>query len=239
MGIESGRRKTINHDFTGTGKSSLESKICNFHDSASLLVDCKSLTLGWISLTLYKVVIDSYSPLPRLCFSGWSKNQDGRLASEWLRHFRLLLWTRWTDGVYWHVTVSNISTCPTKYVFSDRWENKNGRLYHIFDFSSESAEWISKKLDRKKILTSSTKFVFFGPIRKPISPPRPLICWDIFGFSSETVKQNSSKYCRSLAAAFSTSPLKLLSRIKQNWTGSRISMASTKVLFFGPIRKPR
>ena len=35
------------------------SKICNFHDSASLVVDCKSLTLGWISLSLYKVVVDS------------------------------------------------------------------------------------------------------------------------------------------------------------------------------------
>ena len=37
----------------------LVSKICNFHDSASLVVDCKSLTLGWISLSLYKVVVDS------------------------------------------------------------------------------------------------------------------------------------------------------------------------------------
>ena len=37
------------------------SKICNIHDSASLIVDCKSLTLGWISLSLYEVVVDSYN----------------------------------------------------------------------------------------------------------------------------------------------------------------------------------
>ena len=37
------------------------SKICNVHDSASLVVDCKSLTLRCISLSLYKVVVDSIS----------------------------------------------------------------------------------------------------------------------------------------------------------------------------------
>ena len=42
---------------TGTGKSTLVSKICN-------VVDIKSLTLGWISLSLYKVVVDSYSLFP-------------------------------------------------------------------------------------------------------------------------------------------------------------------------------
>ena len=44
---------------TGTGKSTLVSKICNVHDSASLVVDCKSLTLLWISLSLFKFVVDS------------------------------------------------------------------------------------------------------------------------------------------------------------------------------------
>ena len=46
---------------TGTGKSTLVSKICNVHNSASVVVDCKSLTLGWIFLSLYKVLVDSYS----------------------------------------------------------------------------------------------------------------------------------------------------------------------------------
>ena len=39
------------------------SKICNVHDSTSLVLDCKSSTLGWISLSLYKVVVDFYNPL--------------------------------------------------------------------------------------------------------------------------------------------------------------------------------
>ena len=46
---------------TVRGKPTLASKICNVHDSASLVVDCKSLTPGWISLSLYKVVLDSIS----------------------------------------------------------------------------------------------------------------------------------------------------------------------------------
>ena len=68
MEIESCKRKIINHNFAaGTGKSTLVSKICNIHYSASLVVDCKSLTLRWISLSLYKVVEDSY--IPYLCLS--------------------------------------------------------------------------------------------------------------------------------------------------------------------------
>ena len=72
-GIESDRKKIINHDFVliQGRKSTLESKIGNVHDSASLVMDCKSLTLGWISLSLYIVVLDSYSlsVRPTVCLS--------------------------------------------------------------------------------------------------------------------------------------------------------------------------
>ena len=47
-----------------------------------------------------------------------------------------------------------------------------------------------------KIITSSAKFVFFGPIGKTRWPPLPLIGWDIFGFSSETAERNSAKHDR-------------------------------------------
>ena len=40
-----------------------------------------------------------------------------------------------------------------------------------------------------------------------------------------------------LAETFSTSPLKPLNRIQRHLTGSKISMSSTKFVFFGPIRK--
>ena len=84
--------------------------------------------------------------------------------------------------------------------------------WDIFDSSSVTAEQNSTKLDRKqnlnvlyqvrvilrnltgsKISTSSTKFVFFGPIGKTRWPPRTLIGWDIFDFSSE---RNSTKLDR-------------------------------------------
>ena len=38
-----------------------------------------------------------------------------------------------------------------------------------------------------------TNFMFFEPIGKTIWPPWPLICWDIFDFSSETAERNSTK----------------------------------------------
>ena len=41
------------------------------------------------------------------------------------------------------------------------------------------------------------------------------------------------------AVTFSTSTLKPLKGIQQNLTGSKISMSSTKFVFFGPIRKTR
>ena len=74
--------------------------------------------------------------------------------------------------------------------------------------SSETAELNSTKLHRKplnwiqqnltwsKISTSSTKFVFFGPIKKTRWLPRPLIGWDILNFSSETAELNSTKLHR-------------------------------------------
>ena len=118
--------------------------------------------------------------------------------------------------------------------------------FHIFDFSSETTEQNSTKLDRKQELNIlyqvcvfradrknkmatlvsdwlrhfrlllrnrwtefnetwqearyisrfSTKFVFFGPIGRTRWPPWPLICWDIFDFSSETAERNSTKLDR-------------------------------------------
>ena len=164
-----------------------------------------------------------------------------------------------------------------------------------------------------KISTSSSKFVFFGPIRKTRWPPWPLIGLDIFDFSSETAEQNSTKLDRTqdlnvlyqvcvfradrknkmaalasdwlrhfrlllwnrwtetkktwqearsqrplpslcfsgwlekqdgrpglwLAETFSTSPLKPLNGIQRNLTGSKISTASTKFVFFGPMNKQK
>ena len=79
------------------------------------------------------------------------KNKIAALASDWLRHFRLLLWNGWT--IQWNLTGSKIST-------------------------------------------SSTMFVFFGPIGKTRLTPLPLIGWDILDFSYETAERNSMKLDR-------------------------------------------
>ena len=108
--------------------------------------------------------------------------------------------------------------------------------------------------------TSSTKFVFFGPIAKTRWPPQPLIGWDIFDFFSKNQRtefNETRQEARShvlyqvcvfragqkktwppwplICQTFSTSSLKPLNGIQQNLTGSKISMSSTKSVFFGPV----
>ena len=101
--------------------------------------------------------------------------------------------------------------------FSGRWEKQDGRpgLWLAETFSTSPLKplnGIQWNLTGSKISMSSTKFVFFGPIKKTRWPPWPLIGWDIFNFSSETVEGNSSKHFRFL-----------LWNRKRNLTGSKFS----------------
>ena len=101
-------------------------------------------------------------PLPSFCFSEPSEKQDGPLASDWLRHFRLLLWNHWTEfNKTWKEARSQHPVPSLS--FSGRSENQEGRL----------GLWLS--------------------------------------------------------VTFSTSPLKPLNGIQQNFTGSKISSSSTKL----------
>ena len=148
------------------------------------------------------------------------KNKMATLASDWLRHFQLLLWNRWTEfNETWQEARSQRplpSLC-----FSGRSEKQDGRpglwLFETFSTSPlKPLNEIQRNLTGSKISTSSTKFVFFGPIGKTRWPPWPLIGWDIFDFSSVTAERNSSKLDR-----------------------KKISKSSTKFVFFGPIGKTR
>ena len=237
------------------------------------------------------------------------------LASDWLRHFRLLLWNRWTEfNETWQEARSQ-SPLPSL-CFSGWSEKQDGRpgLWLAETFSTSPLKplnGIQRNLTGSKISTPSTKFVFFELIGKTRWPPWPLIGWDIFNFFSETAERNSTKLDRKqdlkalyqvcvflanlknkmaalasdglrhfplllrnrwmefnetwqearsqrplpslcfsgrsekqdgrpglwLAETFLTSPLKLLNRIQWNLIGSKISTPSTNLVFFGPIGK--
>ena len=212
----------------------------------------------------------SQRPLPSLCFWADPKNKMAALASDSLRHFRLLLWNQWTEfNETWQEARSQ---CPLPSLcFSGRSEKQDGRpgLWFVETFSTSPLKpmnGIQRNLTGSKILTSSTKFVFFRLIGKIRWLPWPLIHLDIFDFSSETAERNSwqnktwqearsqrplPSFCFSgwlekqdgrpglwLAETFSTSPLKPLNGIWRNLTGSKIS-TSSKFVFFGLIGKTR
>ena len=128
------------------------------------------------------------------------KNKMAALASDWLRHFRLLLWNHWTEfNETWQEARSQHplpSSC-----FLGRSKKQEGRpgLWLAETFSTSPLKplnGIQRNLSGSKISTSSTKFVFFGLIGKTRWPPWPLIGWDIFDFFSETAERNSKKLDR-------------------------------------------
>ena len=128
------------------------------------------------------------------------KNKMAALASDWLRHFRLLLWIRWTEFNETLEEARSQRPLPSL-CFSDRSEKQDGRpgLWLAGTFSTSPLKplnGIQRNWTGSKISTSSTKFVFFRPIGKTRWPPWPLIGWDIFDFSSETAERNSTKLDR-------------------------------------------
>ena len=124
------------------------------------------------------------------------KNMMAALASDWLRHFRLLLWKCWTEfNKTWQEARSQ---SPLPNLCFSGWSEKEddfpGLLigWDILTSPLKPLNRIQRNLTGSKISTSSTKFVFFRPIRKTRWLPWPLIGWDIFDFSSETAERNST-----------------------------------------------
>ena len=140
------------------------------------------------------------------------------LAFDWLRHFRLLLWNHWTEfnetwqearsqrilqSLFFRLIVKETDGHP-KLWLAEAFLTSPQRL-------SNGIQW---NLTGSNISTSSTKFVFFGPIGKTRWPPWPLICWNIFDFSSKTAEG-----------------------IQGNLIGSNISTSSTKFVFQADRKK--
>ena len=117
-----------------------------------------------------------HSVLYQVCvFQADRKNKMAALASDWLRHFRLLLWNRWTEfNETWQEARSQRplpSLC-----FSGRLEKQDGRpsfwLAETFSTSHlKPLNGIQRTVTGSKITMSFTKFVFFGPISKQKCPP--------------------------------------------------------------------
>ena len=197
------------------------------------------------------------------------KNKMAALASDWLRHFRLLLWNRWTEfNETWQESRSQHplpSLCFFGPIGKTRWPPWPLIGWDIFDFSSETVERNSTNLDRKQNLNALYQVCVFRADWKNKIAAWPLICWDIFVLFlwnswmefNETWQESRSKrplpsLCFSgqsekqdgrpglwLAETFLTSPLKPLNRIQWHLIGSKISTPSTKFVFFGPIGKTK
>ena len=161
--------------------------------------------IGWDILDFSSETAEQNSPkldrkqdlnvLYQVCvFRADQKNKIAAPSSDWLRHFWFLLWNRW--GEFDETSQEARSQCALPSLcFSGRSENQDGRpsLWLAETFWTSPLiplNRIHRNLTGSKISRSSTKFVFFGPIRKTRWPPLPLICWYIFYFSSETTERN-------------------------------------------------
>ena len=128
------------------------------------------------------------------------KNKMATLASDWLRHFRLLLWNHWTEFTETWQEARSQRPLPSL-CFSGRSEKQDGRpgfwlAQTFFTSPLKPLNGIQWNFTGSKISTPSTKFAFFGSIGKTKWLPLPLIGWDILDFSSETTEQNSPKLDR-------------------------------------------
>ena len=123
---------------------------------------------------LYKVCV----------FRADRKTKMAAPASDWPRHFGLLLWNRSTEfNETWQEAKSQ-GPLPSL-CFSGRSEKQDGRsgLWFAETFLTsplKPLKGILWNLTGSKISTSSTKFVFLRLIWKPWWPPWPLIAGDTF-----------------------------------------------------------
>ena len=103
-------------------------------------------------------------------WADWKKKQDGR-PCLWLAETFSTSPLKPLNGIQQNLTGSKISTCSTKFVFfglieKTRWPPWPLIGWDIFDFSSETAERNSTKLDRKQDLNVLYQVCVFRADRK-------------------------------------------------------------------------
>ena len=108
-------------------------------------------------------------PLPSLCFSCQSEKQDGRPGLWLAKTFSTSL--KPLNRIQRNLIGSKISTPSTKFVFfgpigKTKWPPWPLIGWDIFDFSSETAERNSMKLDRKQDLNALYQVCVFQVDRK-------------------------------------------------------------------------
>ena len=147
-------------------------------------------------------------PLPSLCFSDRSENQDGR-PGLWLTETFSISPLKLLNKIQRNLTGSKISTSFTKLMFFGPIKKKqDGR---------STSDWLGHF--RPIVINRWTEFDLNWQEARPIGKPRiPPGLW--------------------LVEILSTSPLKPLNGIEENFTQSKISTFSTKFFLFWPIGKP-
>ena len=145
-------------------------------------------TPGPVSLGLAYVLLVDTNPFSGLC------------SSNIPRYFLEFTLNRWSEYNEIWQEARSYSILPSL-CFSGKSEKQDDRpglwLAETFSISPlKPLIGIQRNLTGSKIIQSSTKFVFFGQIGKTRWPPRPLIDWDIFDFSSETADRNTTKFDR-------------------------------------------
>ena len=141
----------------------------------------------------------SQRPLPSLCFSGRSENQDGRPGLWLAETFRFLLLNRWTEfnETWQEARYKRLLPILWYWGRSQKQDCRPGLwLAETFSTSLKSLNGIQRNLTGSKLFTFSTKFVFFGLIGKTTWPSWSLIGWEIFDFSDETAERISKKLDR-------------------------------------------
>ena len=187
-------------------------------------------------------------PLPSLFFSDRSENKMAALASDWLKHFQILFWKRWTEfesigksrsspslASDW-VWQFRLLLCNSWTEFNKTWqEARSQRPLQCWCFSDRLEKQDGRPgLWLRHFFTSPLKAL--KGIQRNLTGSKISTSFTKFVFFGSIGKTRWPPWPLIGWYIFYFS-LETLNRIQWNLTGSKISTSSTKFVFFGPIGK--